>query len=137
RDAERVQPRQPLRPDQPAAHRGGPRRPRQHRRLGPRGPGDGGRVLDRRRRSRTGLGRLHLLRRPAARPAAAAAGPVRHPPPRCPVKPIGRAGLLRGGIFFLLLALVPVLGAPGWLLTTLIFTVMYAGLASSWNLIGG
>ena len=53
------------------------------------------------------------------------------------MKPIGRAGLLRGGIFFLVLLLVPVLGAPGWLLTTLIFTVMYAGLASSWNLIGG
>jgi branched-chain amino acid transport system permease protein len=53
------------------------------------------------------------------------------------MKPIGRAGLLRAGIFFLLLALIPVLGAPGWLLTTLIFTVMYAGLASSWNLLGG
>ena len=53
------------------------------------------------------------------------------------MKPIGRAGLLRAGIFFLLLALIPVLGAPGWLLTTLIFTVMYAGLASSWNLVGG
>jgi branched-chain amino acid transport system permease protein len=53
------------------------------------------------------------------------------------VKPIGRAGLLRAGIFFLLLALIPVLGAPGWLVTTLIFTVMYAGLASSWNLVGG
>jgi branched-chain amino acid transport system permease protein len=53
------------------------------------------------------------------------------------VKPIGRAGLLRGGVFFLLLALIPVLGAPGWLLTTLIFTVMYAALASSWNLVGG
>ena len=53
------------------------------------------------------------------------------------MKPIGRAGLIRGGVFFLLLVLIPVLGAPGWLLTTLIFTVMYAGLSSSWNLVGG
>jgi len=50
---------------------------------------------------------------------------------------IGRPGLIRGAVFFLLLALIPVLGAPGWLLTTLIFTIMYAGLASAWNLVGG
>ena len=49
----------------------------------------------------------------------------------------GRTGLLVGGIFFLVLILIPLLGAPGWLLNTLVFTIMYAALASSWNLVGG
>jgi branched-chain amino acid transport system permease protein len=48
----------------------------------------------------------------------------------------GRTGLL-GGVFFLVLILIPLLGGPGWLLNTLIFTIMYAALASSWNLVGG
>ena len=50
---------------------------------------------------------------------------------------LSRVGLLRGGIFFALLIAIPLLGAPGWVLNTLIFTIMYAALASSWNLVGG
>jgi branched-chain amino acid transport system permease protein len=50
---------------------------------------------------------------------------------------ITRVGLLRAGLFFLLLIAIPLLGAPGWILNTLIFTIMYAALASSWNLVGG
>jgi branched-chain amino acid transport system permease protein len=50
---------------------------------------------------------------------------------------IQRIGLLRGGIFFVLLIAIPLVGAPGWVLNTLIFTLMYAALASSWNLVGG
>jgi branched-chain amino acid transport system permease protein len=50
---------------------------------------------------------------------------------------IARVGLLRAGTFFLLLIVIPLVGAPGWILNTLIFTIMYAALASSWNLIGG
>ncbi|MDT5103363.1 MAG: hypothetical protein QOI25_876 [Mycobacterium sp.] len=50
---------------------------------------------------------------------------------------ISRVGPLRVGIFFLLLIVIPLVGAPGWILNTLIFTIMYAALASSWNLIGG
>jgi branched-chain amino acid transport system permease protein len=50
---------------------------------------------------------------------------------------ISRFGLLRVGIFFGLLILVPILGGPVWLLNMLIFTVMYAALSSSWNLLGG
>ncbi len=50
---------------------------------------------------------------------------------------ITRAGLIRAAVFFLILILVPVLGGPGWLLNTLIFTIMYAALSSSWNLLGG
>lgn len=50
---------------------------------------------------------------------------------------ITRVGLIRAGVFFLILILVPVMGGPGWLLNTLIFTIMYAALSSSWNLLGG
>jgi len=50
---------------------------------------------------------------------------------------ITRVGLLRAGVFFALLIAIPLVGAPGWILNTLIFTIMYAGLASSWNLVGG
>ncbi|TXN30354.1 branched-chain amino acid ABC transporter permease [Lacisediminihabitans profunda] len=50
---------------------------------------------------------------------------------------ITRAGLVRAGVFFLVLVLVPIVGGPGWLLNTLTFTIMYAALSSSWNLIGG
>jgi branched-chain amino acid transport system permease protein len=50
---------------------------------------------------------------------------------------ITRAGLIRAGVFFLILILVPLVGGPGWLLNTLIFTIMYAALSSSWNLLGG
>ncbi len=48
-----------------------------------------------------------------------------------------RAGIIRAGVFFLVLVLVPIVGGPGWLLNTLIFTIMYAALSSSWNLLGG
>ncbi|MCW2689805.1 MAG: amino acid/amide transporter rane protein 2, family [Mycobacterium sp.] len=50
---------------------------------------------------------------------------------------ISRAGLLRAGIFFGVLLVIPLVGAPGWMLNSLIFTIMYAALASSWNLVGG
>jgi branched-chain amino acid transport system permease protein len=46
-------------------------------------------------------------------------------------------GLLRAALFFGGLALLPFgIGAP-WFLNALIFTLMYAGLASAWNLLGG
>ncbi len=46
-------------------------------------------------------------------------------------------GLLRAAAFFGALALLPFgVGAP-WVLSMLIFTLMYAGLASAWNLLGG
>jgi branched-chain amino acid transport system permease protein len=50
---------------------------------------------------------------------------------------ITRAGLIRAGVFFALLIIVPIVGGPVWLLNLLIFTVMYAALSSSWNLLGG
>ncbi|MDB5621416.1 branched-chain amino acid ABC transporter permease [Tardiphaga sp.] len=50
---------------------------------------------------------------------------------------MSRAGLIRAVVFFgVLLALPMGIGAQ-WVLNLFIFTVMYAALASSWNLIGG
>jgi branched-chain amino acid transport system permease protein len=40
-------------------------------------------------------------------------------------------------VFFVLLVLLPLGVGPQWILNLLVFTVMYAGLASSWNLVGG
>jgi branched-chain amino acid transport system permease protein len=50
---------------------------------------------------------------------------------------VSRFGILRASIFFGLLILVPILGGPVWLLNMLIFTLMYAAMSSSWNLLGG
>ncbi|NYI40192.1 branched-chain amino acid ABC transporter permease [Demequina lutea] len=48
-----------------------------------------------------------------------------------------RAGLIRAVVFFGLLLAVPYGIGPQWIMNLLIFSVMYAGLASSWNLVGG
>ena len=47
------------------------------------------------------------------------------------------AGLLRAVIFFGALTLLPFVFGQQWVLNSLIFTLMYAGLASAWNLLGG
>jgi branched-chain amino acid transport system permease protein len=50
---------------------------------------------------------------------------------------VTRAGLTRGVLFFAALGGLPLLGLEHWVLNLLIFTLMYAALASSWNLVGG
>jgi branched-chain amino acid transport system permease protein len=47
------------------------------------------------------------------------------------------AGLIRAVVFFGAFALLPLAVGPQWILNMLIFTLMYAGLASAWNLLGG
>ena len=47
------------------------------------------------------------------------------------------AGLVRAVVFFGALTLLPFGVGPQWILNMLIFTLMYAGLASAWNLLGG
>jgi branched-chain amino acid transport system permease protein len=47
------------------------------------------------------------------------------------------AGLVRGGGFFVLLLVAPLLGLEHWVLNMLIFTLMFATMASAWNLVGG
>jgi branched-chain amino acid transport system permease protein len=48
-----------------------------------------------------------------------------------------RAGLVRAVVFFGALTLLPFGFGPQWILNLLIFTLMYASLASAWNLVGG
>ncbi len=50
---------------------------------------------------------------------------------------ITRVGVIRASVFFAILIVIPLAGGPVWLLNLLIFTVMYAALASSWNILGG
>ncbi len=47
------------------------------------------------------------------------------------------AGLARAVVFFGAFTLLPFVVGPQWILNMLIFTLMYAGLASAWNLLGG
>ena len=44
---------------------------------------------------------------------------------------------LRGGLFVVALAVLPLLGLPHWVLNMLVFVLMFAALASAWNLVGG
>lgn len=46
-------------------------------------------------------------------------------------------GLIRAVVFFGAFTLLPFAVGPQWILNMLVFTLMYAGLASAWNLVGG
>ncbi len=46
-------------------------------------------------------------------------------------------GLARGGGLFVVLIAAPLLGLEHWVLNMLIFTLMFATMASAWNLVGG
>lgn len=50
---------------------------------------------------------------------------------------MSRIGVLRAGLVFGVLAALPFGLGVQWVMNMLIFTVMYAGLASAWNLVGG
>lgn len=50
---------------------------------------------------------------------------------------MSRLGVARGMLFVLVLAFLPAVVHQHWLLNIGIFTLMFAGLASSWNLVGG
>jgi branched-chain amino acid transport system permease protein len=53
------------------------------------------------------------------------------------VRKIGAAGLTRAVVIFGALAVFPFFSPPDWILNIAFFTLMYAALASSWNLFGG
>lgn len=46
-------------------------------------------------------------------------------------------GPARGVVFFVALAALPFMGVQHWVLNMLVFTLMYAVMSSSWNLVGG
>jgi branched-chain amino acid transport system permease protein len=50
---------------------------------------------------------------------------------------VTRAGLVRAVLLVLVLAAAPLAAPQHWVISMALFTVMYAALASSWNLIGG
>jgi len=56
------------------------------------------------------------------------------PGPGARVRP---AGLLQAVAFVAVLAVLPLILGQNWQVNLLVFTVMYAGLASAWNLLGG
>lgn len=46
-------------------------------------------------------------------------------------------GITRAVVFFGLLAVLPVVGVAHWVMNMLVFTLMFAVLASAWNMVGG
>jgi branched-chain amino acid transport system permease protein len=50
---------------------------------------------------------------------------------------VTKLGLVRGAVFVALLACFPFIVHAHWVLNIAVFTLMYAGLASAWNLVGG
>ena len=47
------------------------------------------------------------------------------------------AGIIRAVVFFGAFILLPFVVGPQWIVNMFVFTLMYAGLASAWNLLGG
>jgi branched-chain amino acid transport system permease protein len=50
---------------------------------------------------------------------------------------LDRIAIARGGGFFLVLFILPVIGLDHWILNMLIFVLIFATLSSAWNLVGG
>jgi branched-chain amino acid transport system permease protein len=59
---------------------------------------------------------------------------VRRPGPDTRIRPAGAA---RAVVFLAVLAMLPLVAGQHWQVNLLVFTVMYAGLAAAWNLLGG
>lgn len=60
--------------------------------------------------------------------------PVKRPRPQRRSEP---AGAVRAAAFLAVLAVLPLIAGQHWQVNLLVFTVMYAGLACAWNLLGG
>lgn len=59
---------------------------------------------------------------------------MRRPGPEARIRP---AGATRAAVFLAVLAVLPFIAGQHWEVNLLLFTVMYAGLAAAWNLLGG
>src|SRR5262249_42039074 len=104
------------------------------RRSDHRGAGDGSRLGGRRGACVSHLVGFLLLPSVARRIAAPAQRTLRSTPAR---RDLSDLGSLRALVFILILGLLPSGCGPQWVLNLQIFTLMYAGLASTWNLLGG
>src|SRR5204863_6700811 len=102
-----------------------------------RRPDDGGRRGRLRGRDLADMVLVHVLRGPHRDPPRAPAGAVRGARARSAVSRLSAAGVTRAALVFGALALFPFAFPQHWVVNLAIFTVMYAGLASSWNLLGG
>src|SRR5204863_5085990 len=130
------QPRQPLRPDLPTALDRRARRPGQSRRRRRRGAPDGRDRSGRRGRDLADLGCVLVLRRPARRAARAAAGDLR-PAGADAVSRATAASLVRGGAFAAAGIAFPFVVHAAWIVNIGVLTLMYATLATAWNLFSG
>src|SRR5262249_29274597 len=70
-------------------------------------------------------------------PRRPAAGPLRGTRARGHVSRLRPAGVARGAVVFGALAALPFGVGAHWVMNALVFTLMYAALASAWNLVGG
>jgi branched-chain amino acid transport system permease protein len=80
---------------------------------------------------------LRLLHRADRRARRAAAGSVRRARARCHLSRLRPAGVLRAAIVFGVLSAIPYGFTAPWVQNLFIFTLMYAALASAWNIVGG
>ncbi len=78
-----------------------------------------------------------VLRHPDRGARRAPAGAVRRDRARTPVRPLTRLGLARGFGFTAVFLAFPFVFTEPWVVNIAIFTVMYAALATAWNLLGG
>src|SRR5207245_9117685 len=129
-----------------AHHRAG--RTRQPARCDHRGAHHAGHRRHHRRRHLAGLGDLRLLRHPGGRPDLPPAGAVRRAGPRPPMRGnflprlrgrVGWGPLKLGGLLGLAIAalLLPFVAPDPATTNIAVFTVMYIGLATAWNIMGG
>src|SRR5207253_79527 len=131
-----VQSRQPLRPDLATAVDRRPRRPRQRRRRRRRSPRDGRDRGARRSRDLPDLGVVLVLHRPDRVPARPSAGDLR-PAGADAVSRAAAAGVLRGGTFAAAGIAFPFVVHAAWIVNIGVLTLMYAALATAWNLFSG
>src|SRR5207245_4069073 len=135
RDA--VQPRQSLRPDLVAAHDHRARRHGEPPRHGRSRDADGRVAGAPRDVHLSDLGEAHVLH-PADRDLGRAApGAVRRRRTGQVVRTISRPGVAVTVVIVTALTAFPFVFQANWVVNIAVFTMMYAGLATAWNLLGG
>ena len=114
-----------------------PRRPRQPGRRGRRRAVHGRGGVSVRDGDLPDVGVVHVLHHADRRPAGASSGPVRHRRARFAVRRVTAPGASRAAIIFGALLAFPFLVTTHWVVNAALFALMYAAIATSWNLLGG